>query len=142
MIMATLLTRPEFSRLVLARGKGRCVACGTPAVDAHHILERKLFADGGYYLDNGAGVCADCHLQCEVTTLSVARVRELCGIRMPVLPPGFDPSADYDKWGNRIWPSGLRSAGPLAHDTGMRRALASGGVLGLLMPADYAESLC
>ena len=138
--MPALLTRPEFSRLVLARKGGQCVACAKPAVDPHHILERKLFPDGGYYLDNGAGVCAECHLKCEFTTLSVEDVRVLAGITSPVLPPGFEPGVPYDKWGNRIWPSGLRTVGPLEHDTGMRRALAAGGVLGMLMPADYSEA--
>jgi hypothetical protein len=134
-----LLTREEFSKQVLARSRGKCVFCTKPAVDPHHILERKLFEDGGYYLDNGAAVCEEHHWQCERTQLSVEDVRAAAGIRDVVLPAGFERGTKYDKWGNRIWPSGLRTWGPLEGDTGARKALAQGGVLGLLMPGDYAE---
>ena len=130
-----LLDREAFARAVFARSGGKCVLCAAPAVDAHHILERKLFPDGGYYLDNGAAVCAACHLDCEHTRVSVETVCEAAGITRLVLPPGFDPSVRYDKWGNRFVEHGLREAGPLEHDTGMRRALAAGGVLGTLVPA-------
>lgn len=135
----TLLTRLEFAQQVFARSAHKCVWCGQAAVDAHHILERKLFADGGYYLNNGAAVCAACHLLCEFTLVSVEDLRARCGIVHPVLPPAWKADACFDKWGNRVWPSGLRSVGPLENDTGMRRALAQGGFLGLLMPADYTE---
>lgn len=128
-----LLTREAFARLVLARSNGRCVLCGDPAVDAHHVLDRKLYPDGGYYLGNGAAVCAPCHLACEHTRVSVQDVRQAAGITHPVLPPTLEPGVDYDKWGNRLLEHGLRHAGPLAGDTGMRRALAAGGVLGTLV---------
>lgn len=132
------LTREAFHRAVFARSSGRCVVCGKSAVDAHHILERKLFADGGYALDNGAALCAACHWECETTKISVEAVRAAAGIAA-WLPSGFLPGVSYDKWGNRLWGSGLRSAGPLAEDTGMRRALAAGGFLGRLMPRGYQE---
>lgn len=134
-----LLTREQFKQCVFERSKGRCVACGQMAVDAHHIMERKLFEDGGYYLDNGAAVCNTCHLLCEYTTMSVEQVRQYAGIETIILPPLLDPVGIYDKWGNRIWGSGMRTAGPLAQDTGTRRALAAGGFLGLLMPEGYLE---
>ena len=135
-----LLTREEFSRQVLGRSRGKCVFCSKPAVDAHHILERKLFKDGGYYLANGAAVCEEHHWQCELTQLSVEQVRAAAGIEELVVPEGFDPRTPYDKWGNRLWPSGLRSWGPLEGDTGARKALAQGGVMGLMMPATYEEA--
>lgn len=134
-----LLSREAFKHLVLGRSDGACVFCGQPAVDAHHILERQLFGDGGYYLGNGAAVCAPCHWKCETTELSVEAVRRACGIEEPALPDGFLTSAIYDKWGNRVWPSGLRTAGLLASDDGMLRALAGGGFRSWLMPADYRE---
>lgn len=34
-----------------------CVFCKKPATEVHHILDRKLFDDGGYYENNGASVC-------------------------------------------------------------------------------------
>lgn len=135
-----LLSREEFSRQVLARNRGKCIFCSRPAVDAHHILERKLFLDGGYYLENGAAVCEEHHWQCELTQLSVEDVRKAAGIEQAVLPSGFAEQAVFDKWGNRIWPSGLRSWGPLEHDTGARKALAQAGVMGLMMPSDYLEN--
>lgn len=134
-----LLSREEFKRRVFEQSNHRCVFCGQTAVDAHHILERKLFADGGYFLANGAAVCQSHHWACETTQLSVEQVREAAGVSHVVLPPGFEPSGTFDKWGNRVWPSGLRSWGPLEGDTGARKALAAAGVLGLMMPATYVE---
>lgn len=134
-----LLSREQFNKQVFERSQQLCVVCNEPAVDAHHVLERKLFCDGGYYLHNGVAVCAACHLLCEYTTIGVEQLRVAAGITNTVVPAGWDVSLSYDKWGNTVWPSGLRSAGPLEHDTGMRRALAAGGFLGILMPSDYVE---
>lgn len=134
-----LLSRDEFKRQVLARAGGLCIFCGQPADAAHHILERKLFADGGYFLANGAAVCEQHHWDCETTRLSVEDVRRAAGISQVMVPQGYDPLGIFDKWGNRVWPSGLRSWGPLEHDTGARKALAAGGCLGLMMPRTYAE---
>lgn len=128
-----LLSREAFTHAVIARSGGRCVCCPQPAVDAHHILERKLFADGGYYLDNGAALCAVHHLAAEWTQLSCEMLRLAAGIETLRLPEGFDPSASYDKWGNRCHADGTRSPGPLFADTGCRRALASGGFLGIFV---------
>ena len=135
-----LLSREEFKRQVFARSCGACVFFGKPSVDAHHILERKLFVDGGYYLLNGAAVCEVHHWDCESTALSVEAVRAAAGLTGPaLLPSALDPAGTYDKWGNRVWPSGLRSWGPLESDTGARRALAQGGYLAVMMPAAYYE---
>ncbi len=135
-----LLSREAFKHHVFERSAGRCVFCTKPAVDAHHILERKLFDDGGYYLANGAAVCADCHWACETTEKSVDAVRAACGIGVAPLPEGFEQDGHYDKWGNRVWPSGLRTVGPLGQDDGMLRALAAGGFRSWLMPAGYSEN--
>ena len=98
---AELLTRKEFKQAVLARDGGMCVFCKTvPAVDAHHIMDRKLWPDGGYYLDNGASVCADHHWDCERLIISTLDVRLAAKIRVILLPPDLDPSCSYDKWGN------------------------------------------
>jgi hypothetical protein len=56
--MNILLTRDNFRNSVFERDKHLCVICKEPAVDAHHILERRLFPDEGYYIDNGASLCA------------------------------------------------------------------------------------
>lgn len=138
---SALLTREEFKGQVFARSGGKCVFCDKDAVDPHHIVERKLFSDGGFYLSNGAAVCEGHHWQCETTELSLATIRAAAGIDVvsAAVPPWFLASASYDKWGNRIWPSGLRSWGPLEHDTGARRALALGGYLAVMMPSTYQE---
>ncbi len=47
--MPELLTRAAFRAAVFARDGGRCVICGAVAVDPHHILDRALWPDGGYY---------------------------------------------------------------------------------------------
>jgi len=48
--------RDQFREAVLSRDRHMCVVCGQPARDAHHIMERRLFPDGGYHLDNGASL--------------------------------------------------------------------------------------
>lgn len=123
------MERREFNAAVFARDQHRCVICGLPAVDAHHILDRKLFADGGYALNNGASLCADCHMSAEMTTLSVEEIRAACGITTPHLPAGWDPCLTYDKWGNVIRPDRTRTRGPLFTDDGARRSLAAAGCL-------------
>ena len=125
-----LLSRDDFKRFVFMRAAGKCAFCDLPAVDAHHVLERKLFPEtGGYYLGNGAAVCETHHWQCETTELSVEAVREAAGIQTPVLPGSFSQQAVYDKWGNEVGADGLRLAGPLAGDVGMLRALTAGRVI-------------
>lgn len=131
----TLLSRDDFQKFVFQRSGGRCVFCDQEAVDAHHILDRKLYADGGYYLGNGAAVCASHHWDCETTALSVKEVRNAAGITQPVLPSGFSPEVVYDKWGNResmVYGSAMLVAGPLAQDDGMRKALRMGQKLQML----------
>lgn len=123
--------RDAFKIAVMARDKGRCVLCGDPAVDAHHIIERKLWSDGGYHANNGASVCEACHLRCEMTLASVSDIRAACGISKVVLPHVLDPLKDYDKWGNEVLADGTRIAGPLFEDDGCQRILARGGVLHL-----------
>lgn len=122
-----MLTRATFSTAVLARDKGRCIFCGGVAIEAHHILDRKLWPQrDGYFLSNGASVCEADHWKCEITEYSVEQVRAAVGILKPALPPGFDENEQYDKWGNRLLPDGRREAGPLFDDDGAQKALAKG----------------
>lgn len=123
------LDRATFAGAVFARDAHTCVLCGRPAADAHHILDRKLFHDGGYYLSNGAAVCAPCHLEVEATSVSVEDVRSACRIVEPALPEGFSRDESYDKWGNRILSDGRREPGPLFLDDGCRKALQAKGLL-------------
>ena len=126
-----LLTRDMFRAGVFARDKDKCVICSSPAQDAHHIIERRLFPDGGYYLDNGASLCGEHHLEAERTTLSVDVIREKAGIKKPVIPPHLYRDQAYDKWGNPVLPNGTRLKGDLFFDESVQKALSEGGVLTL-----------
>jgi hypothetical protein len=75
-----LLLRDEFREGVFLRDNKTCVICHSTASDAHHILERRLFSDGGYYLNNGASLCSSCHLKAEMTKISVEDIRAACKI--------------------------------------------------------------
>lgn len=125
-----LLSREDFREKVFKRDNYTCVFCKEPAVDAHHLIERKCWDDGGYYIDNGASVCTKHHLECEMTIISVEQVREACGIERVVLPDHFYESAVYTKWGDEIMPSGMRLRGELFQDESVQKILSLGGVLG------------
>jgi len=122
-----LLSREDFDKYVKLRSAGYCVFCDKLAVDSHHILDRKLFPDGGYYLGNGAAVCEMHHVLCERTLIPVKQVRESAHIENPVLPPGFSKHANYDKWGNTVISRYIILLGPLKSDDGMLKALKAGG---------------
>jgi hypothetical protein len=122
----TLLSRDEWRRRVLDRDHLRCVVCAAPATEVHHILERRLFTDGGYYLDNGASVCNEgsngCHLRCELGELTPQQVRTLSVITTEVVPPGLVLGPEYDKWGN-VYDNGVWYPGPLFADDGVQKVL-------------------
>lgn len=109
--MATLLTRDEFRTRVLARFNGRCSVpgCPHPAEDAHHIMERRLWADGGYYEENGAPLCDldghGHHMKAERNEILPSELRKWNNIDVVVLPPQLDDYLDYTKWGDVIMTS-------------------------------------
>lgn len=107
----------------------RCIICGEPPADAHHIIERRLWPDGGYYIENGASLCARHHVEAEQTLLSCEAIRHAAGISVIALPPHFDREERYDKWGNVFLPSGSRVRGELFDDVSVQRILREGGVL-------------
>lgn len=121
---SSLLSREAFRQAVFDRDRYQCVFCDRPAVDAHHILERKLWPDGGYYLDNGAAVCEVHHLLCEKTAISVETIRQACGITRILLPPHFEADQAYDKWGNPVLLNGQRLKGELFDNPGAQKMLA------------------
>lgn len=126
-----LLSRNQFREGVFERDNHKCVFCNEPAQDAHHILERRLWGDGGYYLDNGASVCGYHHIECEKTTISVEDVRHACGITKIIVPEHLYPDQPYDKWGNPVMTNGQRVKGELFFDESVQKILKEGGVLGL-----------
>lgn len=130
-----LLTRDEFRNKVFERDQHRCVICGNEVkdgvkLDAHHIIERRLWSDGGYYLDNGATLCdrgnsngfpMGCHSDAEVTTLSVEDIRIAAGIEKIALPEDMYSDHVYDKWGNIVLDNGKRTKGPLFYDESVQK---------------------
>lgn len=129
-----LLTRDDFKEKVFSRDNHTCVFCDLPPQDAHHILERRLWPDGGYYLENGASVCAEHHIKCEQTVISVEEIREAAGITKKIVPPHFYDDHIYDKWGNPILEGNRRGRGELFNDASVQKILGQGGVLGLFTP--------
>jgi hypothetical protein len=119
-----LLTRDKFREGVFARDNHKCVICKNDAVDAHHIIERRLWTDGGYYLDNGASLCSDCHIKAEQTLISVEAIREAARITKAILPEYFYADHLYDKWGNGILANGMRTRGELFFDESVQKVLA------------------
>lgn len=127
----TLLTRDSFRNSVFERDGFKCVICREAGKDAHHILERRLFGNGGYYLDNGATLCERHHIEAEQTTLTCDEIRHKTGIRTIVLPEHFYRDLSYDKWGNIILSTGQRIKGELFYDASVQKILTQGGVMDL-----------
>lgn len=118
-----LLTREAFKTHVFNRDKHTCVFCNKPAVDAHHIIDRKLWTDGGYYLENGASVCEHHHMECELTHISVPEVWKACGIQQPAIPPQLPECHEYDKWGNPCLDTQRRLKGAHFYDENVQKIL-------------------
>jgi hypothetical protein len=123
--LGSLLTRDEFREAVFARDKHKCVICGSPGQDAHHIFERRLYADGGYYLSNGGTLCGSCHLRAEETTLSVEDILGAIGLErgQHALPAQLYSDMRYDKWGNPVLDNGHRLRGELFYDESVQKVL-------------------
>ena len=88
----------EFKISVFKRDNFKCVICGSEAKDAHHIIDRKLFRDEsqGYYLDNGASLCHDCHYKAETTEFTTSFIREKSKISNLILPEQFEILENFD----------------------------------------------
>lgn len=133
-----LLDRDTFRESVFERDGHRCVVCKAPGpLDAHHIMERRLWTEpaeaGGYFLGNGASLCAEHHIKAEETTLSTAQIREAAGIQEVLLPAHLYRDQEYDKWGNPVLPNGTRLKGELFFDESAQKIMAQGGVLPLFV---------
>lgn len=120
-----LYSRDKFRELVFKRDNGKCVVCGEAAKDAHHIIERRLWKDGGYYLENGASLCGSCHLKAESTEIGCDFLREKCGIEKIILPEHLYPDQSYDKWGNIVYEDGSISPGELFYDSSVEKIMST-----------------
>jgi hypothetical protein len=128
------LTRETFSNAVFSRDEHKCIVCDETAnLDAHHLMERRLFVDDiipfGYHIDNGVTLCSLHHLEAEQTTLSVEHLRELAGIINIILPEHLSIDQSYDKWGNPILKGGKRVMGELFDEEPVQKMLKQGGFL-------------
>lgn len=149
-----LLSRDAFRAAVLDRDKHRCVICGISEAErhlsAHHIIERRLWPNGGYFVANGASLCdhgapedydpaspdpdsVGCHLKAEMTLISPEEIRAAAGITEMLLPDQFTDGEKIDKWGNPVLGSGQRSKGELFNEEPVQKMLAAGGVLDLFV---------
>ena len=83
----TLLNRENFKKFGFLRTGGMCCfpGCCQCAVDAHHIMDRKLWSDGGYYLSNCAPVCEKHHLDCEHGVYTPYQVMKFANIDIQYL---------------------------------------------------------
>ena len=117
--MSKLLSREEFKKAVFVRDKNSCVVCKAPAQDSHHLIERKIWPDGGYLENNGVALCGDCHIKAERMDIAVDELRRLAKITEIILPPGM--TGPLDKWGNLVRENGTRKPGPLFNDPGFRK---------------------
>ena len=139
--MNELLDRDTFRNAVYERDHHKCVICGCRVhpLNAHHIIERRVWDDGGYYLDNGATLCDDrygpdglhvgCHMKAEQTVISCDSIRAAAGISKIHLPSHLYDEYSYDKWTNILLPDGTRVKGELYNDESVQKVLKAGGVL-------------
>jgi hypothetical protein len=124
----TLLNRTEFKESVFKRDNHKCVICGKPAVDAHHIIDRSLFDDGGYYLDNGVSLCFEHHMLAEETEISCEFLRSHAKIKNILYPSDLSLNEfvmDYDKWGNPILKDGRRLKGYIFRNANVQKIIQS-----------------
>lgn len=125
-----LLTRDEFRNGVFRRDNHKCIVCGNTGQDSHHIMERRLFEDGGYYLENGATLCGACHIKAEQTLISPDQLYDILKVDR-ILPDDLYDEFRYTKWGDIQLANGTRLKGPLFFDESVSKILFSGNVLNL-----------
>lgn len=130
------LSRNEFRELTFKRDGYKCLFCdSTEGLDAHHIIERRLFDSClGQHLDNGATVCEFHHMLCEQTVITCDQVRDKAGILKTVLPENLYPDHVYDKWANILYANGRKSVGPLFYDESVQKVLKDGKLLSSFTP--------
>jgi hypothetical protein len=121
------MNRAEARQAAFERDNFKCVFCGKDAVDAHHLLERRLWPTGGYLLDNLISVCTPCHLLCESTALSVEEGRKAASITNIVVPEHMYRDVSYDKWGNILLDTQRTAIGELFFEDNVQRFLRDSG---------------
>lgn len=89
-IIDNSLSRADFKKKVIEKTKGKCCVpgCCCEATDAHHILDRRLWLDGGNYLSNGASLCSQHHIEADkgiITSMQCIEYMniDLCDLHKP-----------------------------------------------------------
>lgn len=96
-----LLERRSFREKVFERDENTCIVpwCEASADDAHHIIERKLWSDGGYYLSNGVSVCNPHHQAAEADLIPPHAFWRWLDVD-PLTPSGHGTA--ITKWGEEL----------------------------------------
>jgi hypothetical protein len=104
------MTRDQFRTVAVDRDGGECVVpwCDAPVTEdpdgpgeVHHIIERRLWDDGGYLPDNGASVCNVHHRYAEENVIPPQSFWRWVGVEDPPLP-GQIEDMNVDKWGESL----------------------------------------
>lgn len=96
-----LLERHEFRQKALKRDNNTCIVpwCSEEADEVHHIIERSLWTDEGYYMGNAASVCNPHHKMAENNHIPPQAFWRWIN-ENPVTPE--DLSQDINKWGEEF----------------------------------------
>jgi len=137
------LGRQRFNEVILSRDGGRCVCCGDPATAAHHIIERSLWHNQGYYAENGVSLCDACHLNAECCIISCEQLREKADIQVVVVPAHLTlgPGEGLDKWGNLRDADGNWSPGELYDSEQFQKMLPHGPERKFLKTFKYPRTM-
>lgn len=94
--------RSQFRENCFERDSQTCIVpwCSRDALDAHHIIERSEWNNGGYIENNGASVCSPHHKAAEKNLIPPQAFWFWLGIDEPVTPEGM--SYNVDKWGDKF----------------------------------------
>lgn len=92
--------REKFRKACLSRSGNVCTVpwCDDTPDDVHHIIERKLWEDGGYIKENGAPVCSEHHRYAESNHIPPQAFWKWIGLE-PTLPDNID-DWNVNKWGD------------------------------------------
>lgn len=106
------MTRKDFRERCVARDGGQCLVptCEQEVTtdpdgpgEVHHIMERKLWDDGGYFPANGASVCNEHHRLAEDNVIPPQAFWRWAEVENPVVPvENEDGYIDVDKWGESL----------------------------------------
>jgi hypothetical protein len=103
------MTRKKFRRVCVERDDRECVipSCNSTVTanpeengEVHHIIERKLWDDGGYFEKNGASVCNHHHRLAEDNIIPPQAFWYWINVDNPETPSGKD--VNIDKWGDEM----------------------------------------